>query len=141
MKTGKNRETKTYQRRNRSKKPNNYIRDELRIQLIDLIIRSNSISLSADKLSINRSTAKSIWYNFNKTGRIKRTSCNLIITPHESNDRFKENLSLISENSSKNNQAFSEHSKPPIALENDLAQIIEKYDLPLQVNNKVQDIC
>lgn len=47
---------------------NDFVTNERRQQLIDMIIKTSSIREAARVLKINNSTAKSIFYKYKKTG-------------------------------------------------------------------------
>lgn len=51
-------------RRARCKAPNDDVSNQRRQDLIDLIMKTNSIRCAAKQLGINNSTAKSIYYKF-----------------------------------------------------------------------------
>ena len=51
---------------------NDRISHEQRVQLIDLIARTKSFRKSSEMLGIHESTAKSIYYKYERTGRIER---------------------------------------------------------------------
>ena len=60
--------------RTRTKHTNSNITNQQREELINLILRTNSIRKSAQKMGINDSTAKSIYYKFKSTGKVEKTS-------------------------------------------------------------------
>ena len=60
--------------RTRTKHTNSNISNQQREELINLILRTNSIRKSAQKMGINDSTAKSIYYKFKSTGMYSKTS-------------------------------------------------------------------
>ena len=60
--------------RKREKHTNSNISNLQREELINLILRTNSIRKSAQKMGINDSTAKSIYYKFKSTGKVSKTS-------------------------------------------------------------------
>ena len=59
-------------KRSRRKSPNDDVSNERRQQLLELIIKTNSIRRAANQLGINNSTAKSIFYKYKQTGQIHK---------------------------------------------------------------------
>lgn len=59
-------------KRQRRKSPNDDISNERRQQLLELILKTNSIRRAANELGINNSTAKSIFYKYKQTGQIHK---------------------------------------------------------------------
>ena len=63
---------KVISKRQRRKSPNDDICNERRQQLLELILKTNSIRRAANELGINNSTAKSIFYKYKQTGQINK---------------------------------------------------------------------
>jgi DNA invertase Pin-like site-specific DNA recombinase len=61
---------KVIMKRSRRKNPNDDICNERRQELLELILKTNSIRRAANELGINNSTAKSIFYKYKQTGQI-----------------------------------------------------------------------
>ena len=59
---------KVIMKRSRRKNPNDDISNERRQELLELILKTNSIRRAANELGINNSTAKSIFYKYKQTG-------------------------------------------------------------------------
>ena len=59
---------KVITKRQRRKSPNDDVCNERRQQLLELILKTNSIRRAANELGINNSTAKSIFYKYKQTG-------------------------------------------------------------------------
>jgi len=59
---------KAISKRQRRKSPNDDVSNERRQQLLELILKTNSIRRAANELGINNSTAKSIFYKYKQTG-------------------------------------------------------------------------
>lgn len=59
---------KLISKRSRRKSPNDDVSNERRQQLLELILKTNSIRRAANELKINNSTAKSIFYKYKQTG-------------------------------------------------------------------------
>ena len=59
---------KVIMKRSRRKNPNDDICNERRQELLELILKTNSIRRAANELGINNSTAKSIFYKYKQTG-------------------------------------------------------------------------
>ena len=63
---------KVISKRSRRKSPNDDVCNERRQQLLELILKTNSIRRAANELKINNSTAKSIFYKYKQTGQIHK---------------------------------------------------------------------
>ena len=63
---------KVISKRQRRKSPNDDICNDRRQQLLELILKTNSIRRAANELGINNSTAKSIFYKYKQTGQIHK---------------------------------------------------------------------
>lgn len=63
---------KVITKRQRRKSPNDDVCNERRQQLLELILKTNSIRRAANELGINNSTAKSIFYKYKQTGQIHK---------------------------------------------------------------------
>ena len=63
---------KVIAKRSRRKSPNDDVCNERRQQLLELILKTNSIRRAANELKINNSTAKSIFYKYKQTGQIDK---------------------------------------------------------------------
>lgn len=63
---------KLISKRSRRKSPNDDVSNERRQQLLELILKTNSIRRAANELKINNSTAKSIFYKYKQTGQIRK---------------------------------------------------------------------